>query len=129
MLTIMAIHWGLPAHDGNPQFFSSTGGTQFSTIYSIQYGCLGRNINFQLVGRLDFFQKSAGSLSDCFYSSQVVLHHRSFEQPPTALALATPLAARYLSPCSPLLPCNQVLPCDLVAFLWKCLHSHGLARD
>ncbi len=39
--TIMAIHWGLPAHDSNPQFFGSTGGTQFSTIYSIQYGCLG----------------------------------------------------------------------------------------
>ncbi len=29
--------------------------------------------------------------------------------------------------CSPLLPCNQVLPCALAAFLWKRLHSHGLA--
>ncbi len=43
MWTIMAIHWGLPANDGNPQFFGSTGGTQFSTIYSIQYRCLGRH--------------------------------------------------------------------------------------
>ncbi len=42
MRMIMAIHWGSPAHDSNPQFFGSTGGTQFSTIYSIQYGCLGR---------------------------------------------------------------------------------------
>ena len=28
---------GLPAHDGDPRFFGSTGGTQFSTMYSIQY--------------------------------------------------------------------------------------------
>jgi hypothetical protein len=40
MRTIMAIHWGLPAHDSNPHFFGLTGGTQFSTMYSIQYGCV-----------------------------------------------------------------------------------------
>jgi hypothetical protein len=39
--TIMAIHWGLPAHDGDPQFFGSTGGIKLSTMYSIQYGCIG----------------------------------------------------------------------------------------
>jgi hypothetical protein len=39
--TIMAIHWGLPEHDGNPQFFGSTDGTQFSMMYSIQNGCVG----------------------------------------------------------------------------------------
>ncbi len=57
----------------------------------------------------------------------MVLHHRLFRQPPAALTLATPLAARNLSPCSPLLSCNQVSPCDLAAFLWKLLHSGLLA--
>ncbi len=32
-------------HDGDLQFFGLTGGTQFSTIYSIQYGCLGRQFS------------------------------------------------------------------------------------
>ncbi len=41
MRMIMAIHWGSPVHDGNLQFFGLTGITQFSTIYSIQYGCFG----------------------------------------------------------------------------------------
>jgi hypothetical protein len=36
---IMAICWGSSTHDGNPQFAGSTDGTQFITMYSIQYGC------------------------------------------------------------------------------------------
>ena len=44
MRTIMAIHWGLPAHDGDPQFFgsmvlNSVRCTQFST------GVLGAKIH------------------------------------------------------------------------------------
>ena len=59
----------------------------------------------------------------------MVLHHQLFEQPPATLALATPSGAHYSSPRFPLLPCVQVLPCDLAVFLWKRLHSHGLARN
>ncbi len=46
---------GSPAHDGDLQFFGSTGGTQFSTIYSIQYECLGRQKN-----NLRFFSAGGG---------------------------------------------------------------------
>jgi hypothetical protein len=58
-----------------------------------------------------------------------VLHHRSFERPPAALALNTPSAVRDSSPRSPLSPRDRVAPCcALAAFLWKRSHSHGLAR-
>jgi hypothetical protein len=59
----------------------------------------------------------------------MVLHHQSFEQPPAALALDTPPAARDSSPRSPLSPRDRVSPCALAAFLWKRSHSHGLARN
>ena len=59
----------------------------------------------------------------------MVLHHRSFERPPAALALNTPSAVRDSSPRSPLSPRDRVSPCcALAAFLWKRSHSHGLAR-
>ncbi len=57
----------------------------------------------------------------------MVLHHRSFEQPPAALTLNTPSGVWDSSPRSPLSPRDRVSPCALGAFLWKRWHSHGLA--